>query len=119
MVAFGIALEDLSVDCTWLHRDDTDPEPADLTASAQLNASSADFDAAWHAWFGQANSGLRIVMLTMAPLRRSRIDGRTARMERCAPNWFVSNISRFSSSGVSSNGPPALILSLWKVSRST
>ena len=54
-------------------------------ASASPRHSSAHFDAEYATWFGVAMSPAIDVMLTIAPLRRSRMLGSTAWMQRTAP----------------------------------
>lgn len=61
------------------------PKAATSWASASLAAPSANLEAEYAIWFGVATRPAIEVTFTMQPVRRSRIEGSTARIIRIGP----------------------------------
>ena len=70
------------------------PNGASSSASSSLSPSKAHFDATYGAWAGDANRPATDVMFTIAPVRRSRIEGSTCCKHRTAPHRFTFITSR-------------------------
>jgi hypothetical protein len=81
------------------------PKPPTSWRSASERASSACFDAQYQPVSGVTTRPAMDETLTMRPVPRSRMPGRTRRQMRIGPSTFVSKMSRAASSVTSSTGP--------------